>query len=286
MISNGRRITSDNLPLSEPTSELDRRVVVAKNRVSDCAINCTSQHEGVAEFLRACLSLNTRWAYLSDLEQFRRWGGTILANSETVARYIAEHADKYSVATLERRLASLTRAHLALGLPTPVGQELLRATLRGIRRSGAYSPREAKPLIRKELFAVLDAIGSEPKDFRDRALLLTGFAAGFRRSELVGLDNDDIEPVRQGILIHLRRSKTDQDGKGRKIGVPLGRTRHCPVRALDQWLRLAGRSIGPCFLPLSLRYEVTGDCSTHLTGIDCMAAWCLAIFRSFARRSQ
>ena len=85
------------------------------------------------------------------------------------------------------------------------------------------------------------------KATRDRALLLLGLASGLRRSELVAIDRQDVEPVRQGIIIHLRRSKTDQDGAGRKIGIPHGRTRWCPVAALDTWLAALGISDGAIF---------------------------------------
>jgi integrase len=89
------------------------------------------------------------------------------------------------------------------------------------------------------------------KDMRDRALLLLGFAGGFRRSELVGLDRADIEHVRQGVIVNLTRSKTDQEGAGRKVGIPLGRTRHCPVAALDGWLRVAQIEDGPLLRPVN-----------------------------------
>ncbi len=88
------------------------------------------------------------------------------------------------------------------------------------------------------------------KDARDRALLLIGFAGGFRRSEIVGLDCDDIERVRQGLIVTLIRSKTDQEGAGRKVGIPFGRTRHCPVLALEQWLAVSGIKTGPVFRPV------------------------------------
>jgi integrase len=110
--------------------------------------------------------------------------------------------------------------------------------------------REAKPLLKEDLFRVLDAMGDSVKDARDRALLLIGFAGGFRRSELVGLDCADIEHIRQGVVITLRRSKTDQEGAGRKIGIPHGRTRHCPVVALDNWLSISGIDHGPVFRPV------------------------------------
>ena len=89
-------------------------------------------------------------------------------------------------------------------------------------------------------------MGESIKDVRDRALLLIGFAGGFRRSELVGLNLGDIEAERRGVILHLRRSKTDQLGHGRKIAVPYGRTRHCPVLALEAWVAIVGTE-GPLF---------------------------------------
>ena len=94
---------------------------------------------------------------------------------------------------------------------------------------------------------ILDRLGTTTRDARDRALLLIGFSGGFRRSELVGLDHADIEHARQGLILTLRRSKTDQEGAGRKIGIPFGRTRHCPVAALDAWLSASGIVTGPMF---------------------------------------
>jgi integrase len=88
------------------------------------------------------------------------------------------------------------------------------------------------------------------KDIRDRALLLIGFAGALRRSELVGLDVGDIEHVRQGVVLHLRKSKTDQDGRGRKIGIPHGRTRWCPVASLDAWFATSGINEGAVFRPV------------------------------------
>jgi integrase len=101
--------------------------------------------------------------------------------------------------------------------------------------------------LKDELFAILDPIGDSLKDVRDRALLLLGFAGGFRRSELVGLDVTDIETFRQGIIITLRHSKTDQDGAGRKIGIPHGRTQHCPVAAVTAWLARSAIAQGAVF---------------------------------------
>jgi integrase len=214
-------------------------------------INCISDlPDDVASYVRDSLAENTRRAYVSDLRHFESWGGGIPASAETVATYLAEHADRLSVATLVRRMTSVSKAHDAYAVPNPTRSELVRATMRGIKRTRGCAQREAKPLLRDDLLLVLDAMGDGLKATRDRALLLIGFAGGLRRSELVGLDVGDIERVRQGIVLHLRRSKTDQDGHGQKIGVPHGRTRWCPVAALAAWLTASAINEGAVFRPV------------------------------------
>lgn len=204
--------------------------------------------DNVAAYVEQSLSASTRKSYASDLAHFEAWGGSVPATDTSVARYLAEHADELRVATLVRRLATISKAHTAKGLPSPTASELVRATIRGIKRSRGTAQTEAKPLLRDDLFSVLERMGDDTKSVRDRALLLIGFAGGFRRSELVGLDVGDIEHARQGLIIHLRRSKTDQNGAGRKIAIPFGRTRWCPVAAVDRWLSLSGGGAGPLFL--------------------------------------
>ena len=123
----------------------------------------------------------------------------------------------------------------------------MRSTLRGIKRTHGTAQKEAAPLLKEDLFDVLGHMGERPKDIRDKSVLLLGFAAALRRSELVALNHADIEQVRQGIIVNIRRSKTDQLGEGRQIGVAHGRTRWCPVKALEGWLKLTGITEGPIF---------------------------------------
>lgn len=215
------------------------------------AVNCMPDIPNrVADYVRGSLSENTRRAYLSDLAHFEASGGRVPATADLVASYLASHAETLKVSTLTRRIASISKAHAARGFDNPVQSELVRATLRGIRRSRGTALQEAKALIKEDLFLVLGAIGDTRKDARDRALLLIGFAGGFRRSELVAIDWDDIEHVHQGIIVHIRRSKTDQEGQGRKIGIPYGRTRWCPVAAIDRWQAISGASDGAVFRPV------------------------------------
>jgi integrase len=214
------------------------------------AISCTDE-EAVRNLIEHSVSDNTRTAYESDLKHFTAWGGILPATPSMIASYIAAHAGLLAVATITRRVATLSKAHQAMVEANPCRSTLVKATLQGLRRKMGTAQKQAKPLLKDELFAILDPMGNGMKDARDRALLLLGFAGGFRRSELVGLGFADIERVRQGIIITLRHSKTDQEGAGRKIGIPHGRTRHCPVTALTAWLDRAGITQGAVFCPVT-----------------------------------
>jgi site-specific recombinase XerD len=220
-------------------------------RLTSPAINCTSDLTGpVADYVRASLSVNTRRAYLSDLAQFQAWGGSIPATAQLVASYLAAHARTLSAATLDRHLASISKAHKTLGHQNPVGCELVKATRRGIRRVEGIAQRQAAPLLKGVLTRVLAIMGDTPKDIRDRALLLLGYAGAFRRSELVGLDVQDSEHTAGGIVISIRRSKTDQFAVGRRVEVSFGEVLNCPVEALVRWLAIAAIDRGPIFRPV------------------------------------
>jgi integrase len=248
--------TPDNLHLSELT--------MANDLAHFSATACNDDvPEAVRAFIQGSLAENTRRAYLCDLDHFAARGGVIPAKPATVASYLAEHAETLAVATLVRRVASISKAHEARGLPNPCRAEIVKATMRGIKRQKGCAQDQAKALVREDLFLTLDAMGAGIKDARDRALLLIGFAGGFRRSELVALDCADVETVRQGLIVNIRRSKVDQEGVGRKLGVPHGRTRHCPVAALERWLEISGIQSGAIFRPVDKHGHVA---SSRLTG--------------------
>lgn len=200
----------------------------------------------IRRYTNASLSENTRRAYRNDLNHFFSNGGHIPASAENVATYLADHAELHSVATLRRRLVSIGKAHSAQGLPSPTGTQLVKATMRGIRHTHGSHQRQVTPAIKEDMLLMVDGL-TGMKGLRDRALLLVGFAGAFRRSELVSLTIEDIEHVQQGLVIHLRRSKTDQDGIGRKVAIPLARGSVCPVQALQSWLQVANIKDGPIF---------------------------------------
>lgn len=238
----------DNARLSRPRNENENLLqTIVSNRKEAAVEHCRETGRTVADYVSAGIAPATRRAYRSDLDHFRAWGGEVPATEIELAAYIAQYATALKPATLTRRIAALSIAHERAGLANPARSPLIRATLRGIRREHGAAQRQATPLLRDDLVATLDRTGNSLKDVRDRALLLIGFAGAFRRSELVGLDFADFERVRQGIVIYLRRSKTDQAGAGRKIAVPLGRFKWCPVEAVERWFLMAGVNCGPAF---------------------------------------
>lgn len=203
--------------------------------------------DAVAAYLHQSLSDNTHRAYEQDLAHFEAWGGSVPSSAETVVEYLATYAPTLSMATLDRRVVAISRAHAARGYPSPTQSALVRAVRRGIKRVHGEAQRRAAPLGMADLARVLDSTGEGVKAVRDRALLLLGFAGAFRRSELVALDRSDLEFVANGVVIYLRHSKTDQVSTGRKLGIPYGSGDICPVKALTDWLSLLPVGDGPIF---------------------------------------
>ena len=117
----------------------------------------------VEHFVRESLSENTRAAYRADLAHFTAWGGVLPATADLVARYLADHADTLAPASLARRVATLSKVHAANDWPNPCQSEVVRATLRGIRRVKGTAQDQARPLLREDLFLILDALGDDAR---------------------------------------------------------------------------------------------------------------------------
>ena len=242
-------LTSDNPSLSDPT--------LAPNSASGEAAGALS--ERVLTYVRKSISDSTRRAYVSDLRQFEAWGGVVPCMPELIASYLADRAGHLSIATLCRRLAAISTAHEAKGLPNPIPTPLVRAALRGIRRVHGVPQHQAAPLLVEDLLRLMPLLGDSTKDVRDRALLLMGFAGGFRRSELVALRVDEVETVRQGLKVQISRAKTDQMGIGRQIGIPFARGRFCPVKSLETWLSKLPIADGLIFRALDRHGHIVAD---------------------------
>lgn len=212
----------------------------------------------VREYVAAALADNSRRAYQGDLQEFLLWGGLVPCTPEMLARYIADRAGIHSPHTITRRVVGISRAHASQGLPDPAKSDLVRVILRGVRKTHGKPQRQAAPLLKQDLLALLPLM-TGTKGIRDRALILLGFAAALRRVELVGLDVTDISFVNEGLVVNLRRSKTDQEGEGRNVAVPWGRTAACPVKAVQHWLEHGQISSGAIFRSVSKGGLVSAD---------------------------
>jgi integrase len=193
-------------------------------------------------------------AYASDWRDFERWCAdaqrrALPASEETVCLYLVARLEDRRVSTVDRRFAAILDKHRREGAAVPSGQ-LVRDVMRGARRERGSAVSQKAALRPEDLRRICGLLARRHSAgaLRDRALLLLGFAAGMRRSEIVALDLADVQFRRRGVLLRIRRSKTDQEGRGRDVGVFSGsRAQSCPVRALKAWLYVRGRAPGALF---------------------------------------
>lgn len=219
-----------------------------------------------ASYAEAEKADNTRRAYRADWRDFHTWCETVKAASlpaqpATVAAYLAHLADSgRSVSTISRRLAAIAYAHrLKGGYVVSAKVEPIGAVLRGIRRRKGAAVKRKAPATAIAIGAMLEFVPRTTLiGIRDRAILLIGFAAALRRSELVALHVRDLDLQPDGILVHIRRSKTDQDGHGHQVAIPRG-GRLRPVEALEAWLAASRIAEGPVFVSIGKSGRVGSD---------------------------
>jgi len=196
-----------------------------------------------AEFARSSRSAATERAYRSDWTDFSGWCeraglSPLPAAPATVGAYLSPRTGELKVATLHRRLAAITAAHRMAGLGLDGGHPAIARVLAGIRRAYGTRQQAKTAILTEDLRRVVRALPTTLAGIRDKAVLLVGFAGAFRRSELAALDLGDISLSNAGLTITIRRSKTDQEGAGRQVGIPRARKTSvtCPVAALESWL--------------------------------------------------
>jgi site-specific recombinase XerD len=196
---------------------------------------------------------NTLRAYRADWADFTAWcqrhgRDALPATGETVALYLSDLASAAKVSTLTRRMAAISQAHDVAGHESPIRSAAVRTLMAGIRRAKGTAPQQKAAASIDTLRAMVGALDDSPLGLRDRALLLVGFAGAFRRGELVSLNRGDLEFSAKGVAVTLRRSKTDQEAEGRRVGIPYGSNpATCPVRALERWLQWSEITRGPLF---------------------------------------
>ena len=196
-----------------------------------------------AEFARSSRSAATERAYRSDWTDFSGWCeraglSPLPAAPATVGAYLSARTGELKVATLHRRLAAITAAHRMAGLGLDGGHPAIARVLAGIRRAYGTRQQAKTAILTEDLRRVVRALPTTLAGIRDKAVLLVGFAGAFRRSELAALDLGDISLSNAGLTITIRRSKTDQEGAGRQVGIPRASKTSvsCAVAALESWL--------------------------------------------------
>jgi site-specific recombinase XerD len=227
--------------------------------------------EQARQFIRASKAENTLRGYSADWRDFCGWSeangvSPLPATPETVAAYIAECAGRVKVGSIQRRLNAIAEAHKAVGAQSPTHSPIVANTMKGIRRTIGRAPKQKAAALTGDIRAMVDATDDGTIGIRDRALILLGFAGAFRRSELVSLDVEDCIFSKDGLTVMLRRSKTDQDAAGRKVGIPYGSNPDtCPVRTMQAWIEHATISGGPLFRSINRHGQVKPG---RLSGID------------------
>jgi integrase len=209
--------------------------------------------DAAAQYRRASRSENTRRAYRSAVARYTDWcavhGQTALpASPETVAAFLAAEArGELAVNTMRLRHAAVRYLHLLAGYPPPTAAAVVSTTFAGIRRAHRRPLDKKAALVLDRLRAAIETIPPTLPGQRDRALLLVGFAAALRPSEIAGLVLEQVARHADGIELFLPWRKNDQDARGTKLWLPVGRTDLCPVTALEAWLGAAAITEGPLF---------------------------------------
>lgn len=218
----------------------------------------------VQGYAAASQSESTRRSYAQDMRHFKAWGGKVPATAEMVAEYIASCGGSLKTSTITHRLAAINRAHQDRGFESPVKAPLVKQTMEGIRRSfgGVAAPRRVRALVKDDVIEILVGVAKQKplKAARDKAILLLGWAAALRRSELVALTVQDIVTHDTGCDLLIRRSKTDQRGAGQMVFVPIAKSKErCPIFALQAWLEMAEITSGPLFRQVSRHDYLVGE---------------------------
>lgn len=206
------------------------------------------------QFMAQGTAPNTQSGYARDWAQFSKWCEehdvpALPARPEVVACYLTDMAIKgRKVNTLMRHMASIAHYHKQIGQTPPTRDATVQAVLAGICRSVGINARQVEAFTSQDMRGIATALPNTLLGKRDRALLLLGFAGAFRRSELIAMNIEDLHFSDEGVAIHLRRTKTDQEGIGRWVGIPHGvHEITCPVRALHAWFDAAGITSGSVF---------------------------------------
>ena len=214
-------------------------------------------HEETLENLKSSKANNTLRAYKSDFRDFGAFCAKHGFNSmptepKVVSLYLTHLSASSKISTLRRRLVSIGVVHKIKGHYLDTKHPVIIENLMGIKRKKGSIQTGKKPLLINHLKQIINVIDEQKiekiKKLRNKTLILIGFGGGFRRTELISIDYEDIDFVQEGVKITVKRSKTDQFGEGMTKGLPyFYNEKYCPVRNLQNWLALSKIKTGPIF---------------------------------------
>ena len=225
--------------------------------MNELSTDLKTLHEATLNNLKHSKAKNTLRAYKSD---FKHFGGfcakhgfnSLPTEPKIVSLYLTNLSKNSKFSTLRRRLVSISMVHRLKGHYLDTKHPIIVENLLGIKRVKGSIQKGKKPLLISHLKLIIDVIDQkkidEIKKSRDKTIILIGFGGGFRRSELISIDHDDLEFVSEGLKITIRRSKTDQFGEGMIKGLPyFTNEKYCPVVNLKKWLKISEINSGPIF---------------------------------------
>ena len=224
-------------------------------------------HEATLNNLKNSKADNTLRAYKSDFKDFSIFCSKHGLNSlptepKIVSLYLTYLSKSSKISTLRRRLVSISMVHKLKGHYLDTKHPIIVENLIGIRRAKGSIQKGKKPLLINHLKLIINVINQqknkELKKIRDKSIILIGFGGGFRRTELISINYEDLEFVSEGLKIFIKRSKTDQLGEGMIKGLPyFTNDIYCPVKNLKKWLEISKIKSGPIFRRFSKGLSLT-----------------------------
>ena len=214
-------------------------------------------HEDTLNNLKTSKATNTLRAYKSDFRDFavfcaKHGFNSMPSEPKIVSLYLTHLSSNSKISTLRRRLVSIGVIHKLKGHYLDTKHPIIIENLMGMKRKKGSIQIGKKPILINHLKLIINAIDEqkidEIKKIRNRTLILVGFSGGFRRTEIISIDYEDIDFVEEGVKINLKRSKTDQFGEGLVKGIPyFNNEKYCPVTSLKNWIHLSKIKTGPIF---------------------------------------
>ncbi len=225
--------------------------------MNDLVTDIKKLHEETLENLKSSKANNTLRAYKSDFRDFGAFCAKHGFNSmptepKIVSLYLTHLSTSTKISTLRRRLVSIGVIHKLKGHYLDTKHPVIIENLMGIKRKKGSIQVGKKPILINHLKQIINVIDNQKiekiKKLRNRTLILIGFGGGFRRTELISIDYEDLDFAEEGLKITLRRSKTDQFGEGLVKGIPyFTNEKYCPVISLKNWINLSKIKTGPIF---------------------------------------